>query len=141
MITIDAVQFDGDIAFHIPLKDCLLSKTDFSNPIMGTKFLVNFIGELLVRENIKLFASIITELDAALYHKMVCTCYHKDFGMSINQKQSVMTFLMHISLVQEILTEEFTKITGDQLFQNDACNDFDESRVNDPGTDKPENIN
>ena len=106
----DAVQANGDVAFHVSLNDCSLDKKDCLNPIMRTRFFVDFIGEFLVRENIESFANILTGLDNALYQKMICTCRHTDFGMIIDQEITIMTFQMHMSLVQEILTEEFGTI-------------------------------
>ena len=128
-LTIDSVQADGDVLFHISLKECGLNKDDCLNPIMYTRFFVNFIGELLVRTNILEFSSILTGLDHALYKKMVNSCEHRDFGMVVNQKLSIMTFQMHISLVQEILTEEFSK-TSDEINPptNNILNDFDASK-------------
>lgn len=111
------------------LKDCSLDKSDCSSPIMRTRFLVDFIGELLVRDNIGRFASILTGLDPALYQKMICTSRHTDFGMMIDHKFTTMTFQMHMSLVQEILTEEFGKVSGDSQSgsSGNACDDFDAS--------------
>ena len=80
---INVVQADGDVTFHIKLKECNISKEDCTNSLLFTRFFVNFIGEFLVRQNIDIFASILIGLDHALYQKMVCTCSHHDFGMII----------------------------------------------------------
>jgi len=106
-ITIDGVQANGDVAFHVIMKDCSLEKADFVNPITKTRFFTNFVGELLVRENIQKFSVILTGLDHSLYQKLICTSRHTDFGMIIDHKWSIITFQMHLSLVQDILTEDF----------------------------------
>ena len=138
-LTIDAVCPDGDVAFHINLKDCDLNKDDCSSPVMRTRFLVNFLGELFVRENIDKFATILTGLDPALYQKMVCTCRHTDFGMEVDFKITMLTFRMHISLVQEILTEEFGRIPGKSVIPpGNAFDDFDASKPKGKD-DKPDN--
>jgi hypothetical protein len=104
-IVIDAVQANGDVTFHIKVKDCSLDKLDLQNPIVRTTFFVNFLGELLVRENINKFAEILVGLDTGLYNKMVCISSHTDFGMLVDHKITTITMQMHISLVQEIMTE------------------------------------
>ncbi len=107
-IKIDQVQSNGDVAFRVLLKDCNFQKEDFDNPITKTNFFVNFIGELLVRDNINKFSIILTNLDRSLYQKMICSDEdHKDFGMIVDDKWSSITFLMHLSLIQKIVTENF----------------------------------
>jgi hypothetical protein len=125
-IDIDAVQTDGDVLFHINLKDCKLTKEDYLNPCLSKRFFINFIGEILVRDNISRFATILTGLDPTLYLKMVGGCGHEDFGMYVDKNISIMTFQMHISLAQEILTEEFSNLSDDMDGQLhcDSVNDF-----------------
>lgn len=106
-ITIDAVQANGDVAFHVGVKECGLDKDICSSPAISRRFLVNFLGEMLVRENIGKFSEILCGLDPAIQKKMVCAYNHTDFGMVIDHKMSMMTFQMHLSLVQEIMTEMF----------------------------------
>lgn len=125
-ITIDAVQADGDVAFHLLLKDCALLKEDFANPITKTHFFSNFVGELLVRENIQKFAVILTGLDQSLYQKLICTSSHSAFGMGIDHKWTTMTFQLHLSLVQEILTEDFAR----QIEYPSGFDEFDQSQPN-----------
>ena len=138
-ITIDAVQVEGDVAFHVSLKDCGLDKDVCSSPTLRKRFFVNFVGELLVRENIQKFAEILYGLDPALYSKMVCSCKHTDFGMVIDHKMSMMTFQMHLSLVQEIITE-FDQTGQDKPQQpsGTTMDDFDFSRPKDRDKPPPE---
>lgn len=137
---INVVQADGDVTFHIKLKECNISKEDCTNSLLFTRFFVNFIGEFLVRQNIDIFASILIGLDHALYQKMVCTCSHHDFGMIIGPKFSTMLFQMHISLAQSILTEEFTKEYEINAMDKGSLDDFDASKPNTSGNDvEPDN--
>lgn len=126
---INVVQADGDVTFHIKLKECNISKEDCTNSLLFTRFFVNFIGEFLVRQNIDIFASILIGLDHALYQKMVCTCSHHDFGMIIGPKFSTMLFQMHISLAQSILTEEFTKEYEINAMDKGSLDDFDANEL------------
>lgn len=137
-ITIDAVQVDGDVVFHVSLKDCGLEKDICSNPAIRKRFFINFVGELLLRENIQKFAEILYGLDPALYKKMVCTFKHTDFGMVIDHKMSMMTFQMNLSLVQEIITE-FDQ-TGQDKPPQPTGTIFDEFDQSKPKSDpKPSN--
>jgi len=108
-VFIDSVKMNGDLLFHVMTKDCLLTKEDCSHRIIKTKFFVNFIGEFLVRSHIREFSRILTGLDSSLYEKMVCEYRHADFGMIVDNECSVLSFMMHISLVQEIVIEEFSR--------------------------------
>jgi hypothetical protein len=66
----------------------------------------NFIGELMIRENIDKFAKIIMELGDN-YLDRVNKFHHEGFGNRIWKDKFIFTF--HISLVQRILTEKFCK--------------------------------
>lgn len=135
-ITIDAVQANGDVAFHVLMKDCSLTREDCSNPITKTGFFVNFVGELLVRSNIQKFSVILTGLDSSLYQKLICASRHADFGMVIDHKWSTMTFQMHLSLVQEILTEDFGR-PPDQDSGASVADTFDQSKPGGDNKDAP----
>lgn len=108
-IVVGPVRADGNVSFDVRVKDCGLTKGDCANPIMATKFMVNFIGELLVRDNIDKFAPIVNGFDKAVYEKIVGDVVHADFGMATDAKLSCMTFHMHLSLVSNIMTEDFRR--------------------------------
>ena len=135
-ITIDAVQANGDVEFHVLMKDCSIEREDCQNPIIRSRFFVNFVGELLVRENIQKFAVILTGLDPSLYQKLICTSRHTDFGMMIDHKWTTMTFRMHLSLVQEIMTEDFGR-SQDPVGPS-AAKEFDQSKPIAPEDDPPD---
>lgn len=108
-ISVISVRADGNVSFKVRIKDCGIAKADYANPVMATKFMVNFIGEFLVRENIEKFSPILTGLDTAMYAKIVGVRTHVDFGMTTDPKLSFMTFYMHLSLVRDIMTEDFRR--------------------------------
>jgi len=133
-ITIDAVHPNGDVLFHVSLKDCGLDKDVCACPTTHKRFFVNFVGELLVRENIEKFAEILWGLDPALERKMVYSFNHTDFGMTIDHKMTAMTFQMHLSLVREITTELFGNGAKDRPPTGGSIlDDFDASKPPEQG--------
>jgi len=100
---------DGDIKFSVTTEGLGIS---FENYIkykseILTDFFANFLGELLVRENIDRFLDILTNIDSEDYPSIVNGYEHKRFGIKIYQDKFIFTF--HISLLQSILTEDFKK--------------------------------
>jgi len=72
-----------------------------------TNFIANFTGELLIRENIDVFAKIIMDLKKS-YSNKVTKFKHKTFGMTIFDNK--MVFKFHISLLELILTEDVKRM-------------------------------
>lgn len=72
-----------------------------------TNFIANFTGELLIRENIDVFAKIIMDLKKS-YSNKVTKFKHKTFGMTIFDNKIVFKF--HISLLESILTEDIKRM-------------------------------
>ena len=140
-ITIDAVNAKGDVAFHVLTKECSLEPNDFMNPITEAVFFVNFVGEWFVRNNIQKFSVILTGLcqDPSLYEKLILGPggRHKDFGMVIDLSWSIMTFQMHLSLVQEIVTE-FDRRIDNEIVGPSLFDTFDQSKPDAPEGDGPQ---
>jgi len=109
IISVTNCSEEGDMSFTISLKELGLSSDDFSkyNREFFSNFTVDLLGELLIRENLNMFASRITGLKTDYYMSAVSRSIHKRFGMKI--EKGLMTFYFHISLVQDILTEDFKK--------------------------------
>ena len=102
------VDFDdqGDMVFSVNLKELGLTNDDFYkyHKEIFSNFVVDFIGELLIRENLPLFVNFLTS-NPDSYLPAVSHCNHKRFGMKIDKGN--MVFRFHISLLQGILTEDF----------------------------------
>ena len=106
VIKIESV-LNGDIIFSTSVKDMGLSCQDvqkFKTEIYSYLF-VNFVGELLVRENINKFGNVLTEINKNKYTEIVNGHEHKKFGIKIIRNR--FHFCFHISLIQSILTEDF----------------------------------
>jgi hypothetical protein len=105
---IDSCDNDGDIVFEVPMKsigityDTLLEYREE----VSSEFAANFIGELMVRENIDKFAKLMINLKDE-YSGRVNNFIHRKFGMKIYRDKFILRF--HLSLIQNILTEDFRK--------------------------------
>lgn len=104
-IKINECNNEGDITFEVLMRsmgvtyDVLVNyKTEISSD-----FAADFIGELLVRDNIGKFVNLMRNLKNN-YSDKVNSANHRKFGMTIYKEKFVLTF--HISLVQNILTED-----------------------------------
>jgi len=107
IISITDCEENGDMSFVIPLKDLGLNAYHFSkyNKELFSNYIVDMLGELIIRENLHLFASHLTRLKLDFYVSAVSRSIHRRFGMQI--EKGFMTFYFHISLIQDILTEDF----------------------------------
>lgn len=95
---------NGDMQFCVNLRD-LISIEDYYKYTKEfiTNYVVDLMGELIIRENIELFMSKLTT--EKNYTEAASKSIHKRFGMKI--EGGVVTFSFHISLIQDILTEDF----------------------------------
>jgi hypothetical protein len=99
----------GDVKFSVPMPQLGISYEVFikyQEEIISS-FFANFIGELLVRENIEKFAEIISKIDKKEFSNIVHHYEHKKFGVEV--LKGCIIFSFHISLIQSILTEDFKK--------------------------------
>jgi len=99
----------GDVLFSISIKDVELTYQELQKcRIEVYSYLaVNFMGELLVRENIDIFAEALTKVDKDRYADIVNGFEHKKFGLKIMKNRLYFSF--HISLIQSILNEDFRR--------------------------------
>ena len=106
----EAMSRDGDVEITVPLRSLGMCRNKMAKtPLTRTTFFINFLGEILVRKNIGVFAKMLDEIDAKQYDSTV-NCYkHRHFGMYLDEHE-VLRFQFHISLAQRILTEEMSDI-------------------------------
>jgi len=105
---VDKCDDEGDIVFEVPMKSIGITYDILINyrEEISSEFVANFVGELLVRENIEKFTKIMMELKDS-YIEKVNKYIHRKFGMRIYKDRFILRF--HSSLVQSILTEDFKK--------------------------------
>ena len=99
--------FNGNISFTISLERLNLSiqKMYYYKKEITSNFFASLIGELLVRENVEQFVSLMGDVDSEEYLD-TCNKKHEKFGMKIqNGKEFLFTF--HVSLLKTIIAEEF----------------------------------
>jgi hypothetical protein len=103
----------GDINFSIKLKDLGLEYDDFDKyeDEFLSYFVIDFIGELLIRENSSIFIEKLQDYNFAYYENVVEEFgMHKNFGVKIKNGRLVLTF--HVSLLERLLTESYRDILG-----------------------------
>jgi hypothetical protein len=99
----------GNIKIEVSMQEMGISFETIMNyqSELFSDYMSNFLGEMLVRENIDAFAKIIMGINPEDYNDMVNRYDHRVFGMQIIKNKIVFSF--HISLIQKILTEDFKK--------------------------------
>lgn len=104
------IEKTGDIAFTVTLESMGLSRQTFTEheKAFSSNFVINFFGEFLVRENISQFVGLVMGVDSKEFIQAISTKNHRTFGVKI--QGSAMTFIFHISLLSNILTEELKNI-------------------------------
>jgi hypothetical protein len=108
-IEIEKVSPDGEVTFFVGLHEFGLTKEKiFQTHIGDTKFFANFAGEYIIRKNIDLFAGIMSGLDSKVYNNVVTAYTHENFGMFVSKDK--IKFLFHISLLEDILNEDISRI-------------------------------
>jgi hypothetical protein len=104
---VDKINEGGDVKFSVKMKDLGLNLDSFfkyKNEIFSD-FMANFLGGLLVRENISKFSDILTDIDIEEYTSIVNDFEHRQFGMEVSNRNFVFSF--HVSLLQSILVGKF----------------------------------
>ena len=105
-ITVDGITPEGDIKFSVSLRAAGLTRQAMARTLScRSAFVVNLLGELLVRKNLERFAEMLQKVDPRDYDRTVNNYRHRDFGMMVDQND-IVRFTFHISFVQEILVED-----------------------------------
>jgi len=101
------INTDGDIQFSVSMFDLGLSFDSFLKYKNETfsDYIANFLGELLVRENINEFRQFLIDIDVDDYNHMISHYEHCQFGMEILKNKFI--FVFHVSLLHGLLTENF----------------------------------
>jgi len=98
---------NGFLTFSIKAKDIGLTDIDYSiyaNEIFSY-YIIDFLGELIIREHMPIFVSKIKELDVNDYMEAMQTEEHGHIGMESNKNNLLFTF--HVSLLRNFLVESF----------------------------------
>jgi hypothetical protein len=102
------VIFTGDITFMVENKDFSITSSFFEDHKREflSPFMINFIGELLVRENIDIFTKEMLSMPESQKERIKEeSMVHKHFGFKITNYKMIFSF--HVSLLEKILTEDW----------------------------------
>ena len=112
-ITIGDWDGEGDITFSVPMTDIGLSHLDYRihEDEIFSYFVLDFVGELIIRENLALFVDKLKGYDINDYmiaiEDGVC---HERFGAKTANGKLV--FMFHVSLLSHILTDNIRETLG-----------------------------
>jgi hypothetical protein len=102
----------GDLTFSIIMTDIGLTYQDYHayETEIFSYFVVDFLGELLIRENLQLFADKLQTYDIHDYINAIEDGNHKRFG--VKTEKNLLIFKFHVSLLKMILTEDLRETLG-----------------------------
>jgi hypothetical protein len=103
----------GDLTFSISMTDIGLQYKDYNfyEDEFFSYFVINFLGELIVRENLQLFVEKLKEYDINDYMTVIEEYGdHKCFGVKTYKGRLIFKF--HVSLLKNILTENLRESLG-----------------------------
>jgi len=103
---------EGDFEFSVTYKELNLTIEDlnkFESDILSP-FFANFIGEMIVRENINDFMHLLTIFDSKEYNYKVNRFTHDNFGIRVEKGK--MFFKFHLSFIQKVVTDNFKELVG-----------------------------
>jgi hypothetical protein len=110
-LSIGGLDEKGDMTFSICMKDIGLAYKDYRNyeNEFFSRFIIDFIGELIVRENLNEFVNNMNGYGVEEYTSVV-EAYgsHKQFGITAQKGQLIFKF--HVSFIKHILTEDLREI-------------------------------
>ena len=103
---------DGDITFAIPMVEMGLNYNDYHEyeDEIFSYFILDFIGELIIRENLAAFVEKLKQYDINDYMIAIAEDGHKRFGAKTQNGK--LFFKFHVSLLSEILTENLRETLG-----------------------------
>ena len=103
----------GDLTFSISMTDIGLEYKDYNlyEDEFFSYFVIDFIGELIIRENLQLFVNKLKEYDINDY-MLVVEQYgdHKRFGVKTHKGRLIFKF--HVSFLKNLLTENLREMLG-----------------------------
>ena len=103
---------NGDITFAIPMVEMGLNYNDYHEyeDEIFSYFILDFLGELIIRENLLSFVEKLKLFDINDYMMAIGEEGHKRFGAKTQNGKLIFKF--HVSLLSEILTENLRETLG-----------------------------
>jgi hypothetical protein len=106
---IDGCSKEGDVKFEVSMESLGLTRELYGRykKDICSEFMADFLGELLIRENLNEFAIVLTNIHPEVYPKVVDNADHYNFGMDVVRDKFI--FVFHMSLLKRILLEDVRK--------------------------------
>ena len=112
--TIEVGDWDdnGDIIFSVPMTEIGLTYNDYKkySDEFFCYFVIDFLGELIIRDNLGLFVDKLQKYDLNDYI-MAIQVDHNRFG--VKTEKGKLIFKFHVSLLKDILTEKLRERLGE----------------------------
>ena len=101
-------KLNGFVEMSIKLNDLGLTKSDITkfNKEIFSNYMIDFVGELIIRTNLNQFVEDFFSLEKQEYSGLVNNEQHLHFGAKLDVENKI-TYVFHCSLLQNLLTEEF----------------------------------
>ena len=113
-IQIGGMDDQADITFKVSRHDLGMTRNSVARaPMAWSSFFIDLVGEVLVRKNIGRFADMLAGIETASYDRRVNSFVHRQFGLVIDHDDNRLQFQFHISLIQQILTEDLYPLIND----------------------------
>lgn len=112
-IHVDDWDRKGDLTFYVLMSDIGLNYDDYSKyeDEFFSYFFINFLGELFVRENIKIFTEKLKEYKFNKYLSSIEEHgSHKSFGLKTYKGKLIFKF--HVSFLSQILSDNMRESLG-----------------------------
>jgi len=112
-LTIGDWDDKGDIRFSVAMTELGLKYSDYQkyDDEFFSYFVIDFLGELIVRENLSLFVDKLQEYDINDYMMVVdANGGHKRFGVKTFKGKLIFEF--HVSFLKNLLTENLRESLG-----------------------------
>lgn len=111
-VTIGEWDDKGDLTFWIAMTDIGMEYKDYNEyeDEFFSYFIIDFLGEFIIRENLVLFIDKLKNYDINDYMIAIEDGNHKRFGVKTHKGQLIFKF--HISLLKNILTEDLRETLG-----------------------------
>lgn len=103
-------NMNGIVSFAVPLKTLGLTAYECKctyNRELFSDFIMGFIGELYLRNNLEKFVERVLGMNYKEYVDTVSSKNHEFFGAVFNEKKGVFELSFFASLIQRIITEDF----------------------------------
>ena len=107
-----AGDLGGDVIFSVKYSDLGITPQTLSHPFYRTHAFADALGELIVRQNMELFADRL--MKKPNYDKLIRSFSHRNFGLR-DMKNKIWRFTFHASLYFHLQNEMLSQIISEEV--------------------------